>query len=57
MTYKEAVNNLMVMLKKYSFTVKEKETLTAAIGALSWFSLADSRIKAIKAKKDKTFKK
>lgn len=57
MTHKEAIDNLMVMLKKYSFTVKEKEALTAAIGVLAWTSLADSRIKAIKAKKEKTFKK
>jgi len=54
MTHKEAINNLMVMLKKYSFTAKEKEAITAAIGALSWFSLADSRIKSIKNKREKT---
>jgi len=53
MRHQKAINDLMAILKKYPFTAKEKEALTVAVGAFSWFSLADSRIKSIKDKREK----
>ena len=50
---KEAVNILTKMLGRYSFSTEEKEAIAAAIGVLSWTSLADSKIKERKAKRER----
>jgi hypothetical protein len=47
---KMAANILIGLLKKYSLKGEEKEAVESAIGILSWTSLAQSRIKARKAK-------
>jgi hypothetical protein len=44
---------LMALLKKHSFTDEEKEAVQAAIGILSWTSLAKSRVKTRKNKLEK----
>lgn len=41
------------MVKKYPLTEEEKEAISAGAGVLSWTSLAQSRIKAKKAKRDR----
>lgn len=48
---KKAADILIGMLKKYPMSDEEKEAVHAAIGVLSWTSLAQSRIKALKKKK------
>ena len=53
---KRAADILIGLLKKYPFDAEEKEAVYAAIGVLSWTSLAQGRIKAIKNKKDKDAK-
>jgi len=50
---KEAVNVLTKMLDQHSFSAEEKKAIAAAIGILSWTSLADSKIKARKIKREK----
>lgn len=57
---KEAIEILTNMLKKYSFSEKEKEAVLDAIGILSWSKLGKSRIQHIakvrKAKHEKDLK-
>lgn len=53
---KKAADILIGLLKKYSFDDEEKEAVHAAIGVLSWTSLAKGRIRAIKNKLDKSAK-
>jgi hypothetical protein len=53
---KQAAEILIAMLKEYDFAPKEKEAMAAAIGILSWTSLAKSNIKNKKAKRDKSYK-
>jgi len=50
---KEAMEILIRILEKRSFDAKEKEAISAAIGILGWTSLAESKIKERKAKKEK----
>lgn len=56
MNDKKAVEILISLLKKYSFSDEEKEALSAAIGVLSWTALAESRAKAKKDKINKSAK-
>ncbi|MBI4779494.1 hypothetical protein HY797_03525 [Candidatus Falkowbacteria bacterium] len=53
---KKAIIILMNLLKKASLKAEEKKAVSAAIGILSWTSLSQSRIKALKAKRDKSVK-
>lgn len=57
---KQAIEILTEMLKKYSFSEKEKEAVLDAIGILSWSKLGQTRIegiaKSLKAKKEKDLK-
>ena len=53
---KKAAAVLMDILKKYSLDEEEKEAIKAAIGILSWTSLAKSRVKNLKDKLDKSAK-
>ena len=54
MEYREAIKILMRLLGKQSFNKEEKEAVLTAIGVLSWAALSKSRIKAQKAKRDKS---
>lgn len=48
---KKAIAVLIKLMNKRSLNAEEKEAVSAAIGILSWSSLAQSRIKNLKAKK------
>ena len=53
MEHKKAADILINMLKKPFLNTGEKEAVLTAIGVLAWTSLSKSRIKALKAKRDK----
>ena len=53
---KKAIAILIKLLDKSSLNAEDKEAISAAIGILSWTSLSKSRIKTLKAKKDKSAK-
>ena len=50
---KQTIKILMELVKKYPLTVEEKEAVSNAVGILSWTALSASRIKGLKAKRDK----
>lgn len=50
---KQAIKILMDMEKKYPLSTEEKEAISNAVGILSWSSLAENRIKGLKARRDK----
>jgi uncharacterized protein YdaT len=50
---KKAIEVLSALLKKGILRVEEDEAVHSAIGILSWTSLAESWIKALKAKRAK----
>lgn len=50
---KKAIEILSALLKKGILSVDEAEAVRSAVGILSWTSLAESRLKAIKAKQAK----
>ena len=54
MEYWKAVSILQGLLKRHPLDDGEKEAVTTAIGILSWGGLAESKIKARKAKRDKS---
>ena len=54
MEYQKAITILTNLLDKHPLDAEEKEAVTTAIGILSWGSLSKSRIKALKAKRDKS---
>ena len=54
MEYQKAVAILRSLLDKHSLDAEEKEAVLTAIGVLSWGSLSKSKIKAQKAKRDKS---
>ena len=54
MEYQEAIAVLKSLLDRHSLDAEEKEAVMTAIGVLSWGSLAKSKIKALKAKRDKS---
>jgi len=54
MEYKEAITALINLLKKNPLDAKEKEALDIAIGFLSWAALSKSRLKTLKARRDKS---
>jgi hypothetical protein len=54
MEYQEAITILKSLLDKHSLDAEEKEAVMTAIGVLSWGSLAESKRKAQKAKRDKS---
>jgi hypothetical protein len=53
MEHKIAANILISMLDKRQLDAEEKEAIMTAIGVLAWTSLSKSKIKALKAKRDK----
>ena len=54
MEYEKAIAILKKLLDRHPLNAEEKEAITTAIGMLSWGSLSKSRIKAQKAKRDKS---
>lgn len=54
MEYKEAADILIKLLDKHKLKAEEKEAVLTAIGVLSWATLAKSRMKMLKAKRDKS---
>ena len=54
MEYQKAIAILKKLLDRQSLDAEEKEAIMTAIGLLSLGSLAKSRIKAQKAKRDKS---
>lgn len=50
----KAITILKNLVSKNIFTNEEKEAVMTAIGILSWTSLSKSRVKAQKAKRDKS---
>jgi len=54
MEYQKAIDILKSLLAKHPLTAEEKEAVMTAIGVLGWGSLSKSRIKALKAKRDKS---
>jgi hypothetical protein len=54
MEYQKAIAILTVMLDKHSLDAEEKEAVITAIGLLSLGSLAKNKLKAQKAKRDKS---
>jgi len=54
MEYQKAIAILKSLLDKHSLDAEEKEAVLTAIGVLSWGSLAKSKIKAQKVKRDKS---
>ena len=54
MEYQQAIAILKSLLEKHSLDAEEKEAVMTAIGLLSWGSLSKSKIKAQKAKRDKS---
>jgi hypothetical protein len=54
MEYQKAITILKSLLEKHSLNAEEKEAVMTAIGLLSLGLLAKSKIKAQKAKRDKS---
>jgi hypothetical protein len=54
MEYQKAVAILKSLLDKHSLDAEEKEAVLTAIGVLVWGSLSKSKLKAQKAKRDKS---
>jgi hypothetical protein len=54
MEYQKAITVLKSLLDKHSLDAEEKEAVMTAIGVLSWGSLSKSKIRARKAKRDKS---
>ena len=54
MEYQKAIAILQSLLERHSLDAEEKEAVMTAIGVLSWGALAKSKIKAQKAKRDKS---
>ena len=54
MEYQKAIDILKKLLEKHPLNPEEKEAVMTAIGVLSLGSLAKSRIKNIKAKREKS---
>jgi hypothetical protein len=56
MEYQKAIDVLKKLLDKPSLDPEEKEAVMTAIGVLGWGALSKSKIKALKAKRDKSAK-
>ena len=54
MEYQKTIAILKNMLEKRSLDAEEKEAIMTAMGVLSWGALAQSKLKAQKAKRDKS---
>jgi len=56
MEYAKTIVILKSLLDKHPLNDKEKEAVMTAIGVLSWGALSKSKMKAQKAKRDKSTK-
>ena len=54
MEYQKAIGVLKNLIDKHSLNAEEKEAVITAIGILSWVSLTKSKMKAQKAKREKS---
>ena len=54
MEYQKAIAILKSLLDRHSLDAEEEAAVMTAIGVLSWASLSKSKIKAQKAKRDKS---
>jgi hypothetical protein len=54
MEYDKAIAILKSLLDRQSLNAEEKEAVMTAIGILSWGALSKSKIKAQKAKREKS---
>jgi hypothetical protein len=54
MEYQKTIAILKNMLDRYPLDAEEKEAVQAAIGVLGWASLSKDKMKALKAKRDKS---
>ena len=54
MEYQKAIAILKSLLDRHSLDAEEKEAVMTANGVLSWGSLSKSKIKAQKAKREKS---
>jgi hypothetical protein len=54
MEHQKAIDILKSLLDKPSLNPGEKEAVMTAIGVLGWGALGKSKIKALKAKRDKS---
>ncbi|KKU79267.1 MAG: hypothetical protein UY04_C0013G0012 [Parcubacteria group bacterium GW2011_GWA2_47_7] len=50
---KKAAEILLMLIEKGVLNEEEMEAVRSAVGVLSWTSLAESRLKNLKAKKEK----
>lgn len=53
MTDKEAANILIALIQKGALTDEEKEAARKAVGVLSWTSLAETRLKTMRARRER----
>ena len=56
MEHKKAITILISLLDKYKFKPEEKQAILTAIGVFSWTSLAQSRLRNLKVKRNKRSK-
>ena len=54
MEYQKAITILKNLLEKKSLDAEEKEAVMTAIGVLNWGLLSKSKLKAQKARRDKS---
>ncbi len=54
MEYQKAIEVLKKLLDKHPLDAEEKEAVMTAMGLLSWATLSKSRIKNLKAKRQKS---
>jgi hypothetical protein len=54
MEYQKAIAILKSLLNRHPLDAEEEEAVMTAIGVLSWGSLSKGKIKAQKAKRDKS---
>jgi hypothetical protein len=54
MEYQKTIAILKSLLDRHPLDAEEKEAVLAAIGVLGWASLSKSKMKALKAKRDKS---
>jgi len=54
MEYNKAIAVLKCLMERHPLDAEEKEAVMTAVGMLSWGKLAKSRVKAQKARRDKS---
>jgi hypothetical protein len=54
--YQKAIAILQILLDRHPLDAEEREAVMTAIGVLSWTSLSKSKLKAQKAKREKSAK-